>query len=95
MVLRLPLLLRAVGLVLASTSLEVRSGLLRFEGVREWDSISLLGIEHPTIGLKPFGFDHGYPIRDPSYWMRNAARPLVREASWACLSIALNECMSS
>ena len=66
MVLRLPLLLRAVGLILASTSLEVRSGLLRFKGVREWDSISLLGIEHPTIGLKPFGFDHALGIEYPT-----------------------------
>ena len=65
MVLRLQLLLRAVGLILASTSLEVRSGLLRFEGVREWDSISFLGIEYPTIGLKPFGFDHVLGIEYP------------------------------
>ena len=66
MVLRLPLLLRAVGLILASTSLEVRSGLLGFEGVREWDSISFLGIEYPTIGLKPFGFDRSLGIEYPT-----------------------------
>ena len=42
--------LRVVGLILASTSLEVRFGPLRFEGVREWDSVSRLGIEYSTIG---------------------------------------------
>ena len=66
MVVRLPLLLRAVGLILASASLEVRSGLLRFKGVREWDSMPLLGIECPTIGLKPFGFDHVLGIEYPT-----------------------------
>ena len=66
MVLRLPLLLRAVGLTLASASLEVRSGPLRFEGVREWDSMSFLGIECPTIGLKPFGLDHALGIECPT-----------------------------
>ena len=66
MVLRLPLLLRAAGLILASTSLEVRSGLLRFEGVCEWDSISFFGIEYPTIGLKPFSLDHVLGIECPT-----------------------------
>ena len=31
--------------------LEVRLGPLRFEGVREWDSVPTLGIEYSTIGL--------------------------------------------
>ena len=55
-----------MGLTLASTSLEVRSGSLWFEGVRVWDSMSLLGIEYPTIGLKPFGFDHALGIEYPT-----------------------------
>ena len=52
----------------------------------------LWGLNIPRLAFKLFSFDHGYPVRDSSYWMRSSARPLVREAGWACLSGALNAC---